>query len=326
MNVRDFAAATQGKVAVMKNVILPEVDAPLTALSKVFTHQSYFDSTLLQRALLTQNPGEPIVASTREENQIPGYAVALSPSSQTPVAVQFMGGSGQISPSAIQIIRPGDVVWPMGQKGKAFSGIRWGLPFGWLGGGAATLLIFPTADASVVWGGAPEVIFHRSRFSIRQPSDLTAAGSYNNAPKNWPMRFPWPQAQRGASSLPQQGQPQISIAEPTKVVMRLRTGTAAGGSFSAAKMRIVIQGSNDLDLDSTGALVNTFPAFVDITWPTFTNLGTSGNLARTEPTLEFAAGPLVRLAADDGGALLVDASGSAALNGLYVDVVRYGKL
>ena len=44
----------------------------------------------------------------------------------------------------------------------AFEGFDYGLPFGWLGGGAATLVVFKTRDADVYWPGNPEIIYTKS--------------------------------------------------------------------------------------------------------------------------------------------------------------------
>ncbi len=329
MRMSEFSRSALGQAE--RNVkpvfaMVPGIDAPMQTISKIFDFQSYFDSTLLQKALLEQSPNEAIVASTMDEAQISGYALGLSPASQTPVAVQFKVGSGQQSSSAPQILRPGDIIRPMGEKGKAFSGFKWGLPFGWLGGGSATLVVFPNAEADAKWLGGAEVIFHRARFAIKQPADLTLAGSFNNAPKNWPMRFPWSQALQSSGSIVQQSHPAIAIVEPTRVMLALRgiTTVAAG---AGARVRAIFQGSNDLGLDSAGDPVLTTPVFEEYTFPEFSSIGTSGNMATQNPALVFKDGVIARIAADDGGMLFVDNSTVAAtLTDGFVDVVRYGRL
>jgi hypothetical protein len=330
VNYRDFSNAVAGVGASASaksfaRVAIPGIDSPVQLKSKIFTFQSYFDSTLLQQALLEQNQNEPIVRSTLEESQISGYGLGLLPSSQTPIAVQFMAGSGQASASATQILRPGDVIWPMGEQGKAFSGFRWGLPFGWLGGGMASIVVLPTARAKVDWAADAEVIYHRARYEIKQAADLTLAGTYNNAAKNWPMRFPWTQALRDASSISQSSKPSISIARPTRVLLVLRgvTTIAAG---AGARLRVIMQATNDVGLDSAGAAVLTTPMFDEISFPEWSSLGTSGNLATQNPGVMYE-GLLARVAADDGGVLFLDVSSVAAtLTGGFVDCVRYGKL
>lgn len=297
-----------------------DVRSPAAQVSALFDFQSYFDSTLLAAAILTQAPNEAIVNSTLTESQVRGYAIGLHPSSQTPVAVEFLGAD-RFGSGGPYILTPGQIIRPLGND-HPFRGIRWGLPYGWLGGGLATLIIFTSPETEVGWAANTEVIFHRARYEIKQPAQLTAAGSFNNAPKNWPLRFPWPQALRGASSFPQKGQPIISIANPTRIIMGLTGLTTLA---VATTMRMVWQGSNDLSLNSAGAIVTTPVHFKDINWPPWTSLGTSGNLSAQRPILQFAD-EHARLAADDGGVLFIDASGAETLSGGYVDVVRYGTL
>lgn len=304
----------------------PEVGGAAIQLSQNFAFQSYFDSTLLSKALQSQPPNQPIVPAASaalaaaQSPQISGYGLGLHPSSQAPIAVQFKAGS-RGSTSSVYTMKPGEVIWPFG--GDPFSGFKYGLPFGWLGGGTATLVVLLSSNADVKWHGNPELIFHRARFAIKQPTDLTSGGSFNNAPKNWPMRFPWTQALQGSNSIPQQGNAQLAIVEPTKVIMALRTATAALANPS--DMRVLFQGTNDLGLDSTDAVVLTNPLFETYTWPSYANSGTSGNLVSPDPIIVSAQG-IARLAADDGGVLMLDLTGSAGLTGLFVDVCRYGRL
>src|SRR5260221_7507391 len=162
-SLREYNAVARSEASPQTRSILPETSAPVQQISRLFLYQSYFDSTLLQNAILEQTRNSPIVESTVQENQIPGYAIGLHPSSQTPVAIQFKLGAQPSSSQAI-VLKPGQVVrphgLPRGMNSGAFSGFRWGLPFGWLGGGVATLLVFSTPDADVSWPGTPEVIFH----------------------------------------------------------------------------------------------------------------------------------------------------------------------
>ncbi len=311
----------------INKALIPETSAPVQVISKVFTFQSYFDSTLLSKALLAQPQGQAIVPSTMAPVQMPGYAVGLAPSSQTPVAVQFQTG-GQSGNSQAMILTPGQIVRPHGMRSGgrsgSFSGFNWGLPYGWLGGGHASLVVFSTPDASINWaGGNSEVIFHRARYPIKQPSDLTGAGSFNNAPKNWPMRFPWSQALKGSNSVSQQGKASLSVVDPTRTLLVLRGLTTLA---TAASMRIAMQATNEVGLDSAGDVsLTTLPLFEDVTWPTWTSFGTSGNMATQVPAIMYT-GILARVAADDGGVVFIDLSGTAALTGLFVDVVRYGRL
>lgn len=314
-----FEQAARGERSPEVRPLIADSNSPVQQISKVFRFQSYFDSTLLERAILAQKRNEPIVQSTFEEVQIPGYAIGLAPWSQTVVAMQFKVG-GQATSSQPVILKPGQVVrphgLPRGMTSGSFSGFAWGIPFGWLGGGLATIFVFQTPDADVNWPGDSEVIFHRTRMIVKAP-----ASAPTNAPKNWPLRFPWTQASQGTNSVPQQGQPAAAIAQPTQVLMRLRLTTLA----APATMRIIVHESNDFDLDSAGAVIATPSGFIDFTWPSFAAAGIgAGNLITHYPMFELPT-PLARLAADDGGLALVDLSGGS-LADAYVDFVRYGRL
>ncbi len=287
-----FSALARGLSVVEKHSNLPDTSAPGVAVTALFPFQSYFDDTLLEKALLLQSQNEPIVDSTAREEQISGYSVGLHPSSQTPVAFLPLVGGQPGSPQAV-ILKPGQIYRPHGRPGSKpgnFSGFRWGLPFGWLGGGVATLYVFPSADADVAWPGDAEVIFHRQRMKIIAPAAVIA----QNAFKNWPMRFPWTQALRGSSSVSQKGAAIVSISRPTRVMMSLRLNVLA----AAAEMRMILQGSNDFDLDSAGAVILTTPRFDTYVWGTYTASGGAGNLGAVNyPAIEYN-GPLFRLAGD----------------------------
>lgn len=335
MNYADFAATARSqKPSNNLSPLVPETNAPAQQITRQFQFQSYFDSALLERALLTQDPNQSIVQSTLKPEQIPGYALGLAPWSQTPVAVQFTVG-GQATSSGALLLKPGEIIRPFGLppgvKTGAFTGFNWGLPFGWLGGGIATLLVFQTPDSDVAWPGIPELIFHRQRMRIYAPGDAPA-----NAPLNWPLRFPWVQALRGAApSVSQQGQPALAV-EPTKVRMSLRLDALA----SASDMRIEVQGSNDFDLDPAGTPFLTPVRFKDMTWGTYASsasFGVIGNLASAFP-VQFMPDELVRLSTCDGfdslntpnvgGFALIDLSGnlSGGEDPVFVDICRYGRL
>jgi hypothetical protein len=316
------SAAANGGAAASSGVIsaMPEISAPVSQISRQFLFQSYFDDTLLEKALLEQSANEPIVQSTSKEEQIPGYAIGLHPSSQTPVAIEFRVG-GQPSSSHAITLKPGQIVRPHGQpRGGGpgqFSGFRWGLPFGWLGGGMAHLLVFQTSDSDVLWPGNPEVIFHRTRMQILDPAALPAT----RAPINWPMRFPWINAVRGATSINQRGQPNIGIV-PTRVLMTLRLDTLA----APADMRLAFQGTNDFGLDAAGVIIPAETVGFHHTWGTWAPpAGGAGNLATTFQ-VDFLAERGMRLAADDGGVALIDMSVGGDLIDAFVDVVRFGTL
>ncbi len=310
-----------GPSVAVPHKILPDTNSPGVALSAIFRYQSYYDSTLQEKALLIQSTNQPIIDSTRKQEGLGGYCVGLHPSSQTPIAIQFDVGGSSASNNAV-ILRPGQIYRPHGKPkaGEAgnFSSFSWGLPFGWLGGGMATLYVFASADADVAWPGNAEVLFHRQRMQIYAPGSAPA-----DALKNWPLRFPWSQAVRGASSIPQKGVAQVAISDPTRILMSLRLGALA----AANDVRLLLQSSNDFDVDSLGATVATGPRFQDMTWGTYAASGAGGNLAVNYPVQEVT-GPIARLAADDGGLCMVDITGglSGGAEPIYVDIARYGRI
>lgn len=318
-SLASFAAqARGGKPSVVEHTILPDTDSPGVAMTQLFAYQSYYDDTLLEKALLVQSQNEPIVGSTLLKSNVGGYAFGLHPSSQAPVAIRPIVGGQGASPQAI-ILKPGQVYRPHGRPGGRpghFSGFEWGLPFGWLGGGVCTLYVFPSPDADVAWTGDAEVLYHRARHVIVSPGTLPA-----NAPKNWPLRFPWTQAVRAAGSISQKGAAIVSISNPTRILMSLRLPSLA----SADTMRMLIHESNDMDLDSAGAVIAGLARFIEYTWGTYTAGGGAGNLSTQYPVVEITGGPVVRMAADDGGITLVDMS-AGSLTGAYVDIARYGRL
>jgi hypothetical protein len=317
LTLLNFAAQARGRSSVVEHTILPDTDSPGVALTEKFEFQSYFDDTLLSTALLLQSQNEPIVGSTLKKANVGGYAFGLHPSSQAPVAVRPLVGGQGASPQAI-ILKPGQIYRPKGRPGGKpghFSGFDWGLPFGWLGGGVCTLYVFPSPDADVAWPGDPELLFHRQRVKI-----VNAAGLPANAPKNWPLRFPWTQAIRGASSISQKGAAIISISNPTRIELSLRVASLA----VANEIRFVIHESNDFDLDSVGAVIATLARFREYTFGTYAAAGGVGNLSIQYPVDEILGGPLNRLAADDGGIVIQDITGG--LVDQYVDICRYGRI
>lgn len=314
----DKAARGEAQIS-HKPLVAERSGAPPTEIPRKFPYQSYFDSSLLDRAILASSAIEQIITSTRSVEDLGGHAIGLHPASETPVVVQLKTSAMSFTGAPI-LLKPGQIITPAGlppgeRQGGGFIGFTWGLPFGWLGGGLARLVVFHTLEAQAFWTGNPEVIFHRVRIPIYQPSRLDS-GDINNARNNWPSRFPWTQAPAG-----QGGVGTIGV-EPTRVLMALR-----GISPLAAPvdMRLIYQGTNEFARSSTDAAVLTTPLYEDITWPSWTATGTSGNLATQNPVLVLNSA-IARLGADDGGIAAVDLSGSSALNNGYIDVVRYGRL
>lgn len=298
------------------------VDGNAIQISKTFTWQSYFDSTLLQNAVLSQPANTTIVSPV--ENQFPGYAIGLHPSSQTAISV-IVKGFGTTGNSSIYTLVPGQIITPFG--GNKFRSFRWGLPFGWLGGGMANLLVLQNPYEPEMFSARPEIPYHRARFQVLQPATLLATGGTNNAPLNWPGRFPWINAAISISGqvVPQAGNPSVS-PEPTRILMTLR-GVAS--LATPTPMRAIIQASDEFGLDAggvAGATTLTNSPFQEIVWPAWNSIGTNGNLAAQNPVLEFdTTSPLVRLAADSAGVVFVDDSGAGVLANAFVDVVRYGR-
>lgn len=313
-----------------------EADAPAFEVSNVFSYQSYFDSTLLETAILRQPPNETIVPSTRSKPiQVGGYAIGLLPSSETPVAITLDTGAQQ-GASPTYHLKPGEMLRPHGRpKGIGhpgqFSGFRWGLPFGWLGGGSATLIVFRTADAVVNWQDHNEVAFHRIRLPIFDPTLLPATPN-----PNWPERFPWPYAQFGAASLTQRGQPNLAL-HPTRTLMRL-TLAAPGTLAAPSTMRVFFRGADVLaaipNASFTGTtLDDTDVAFTDYTWGSYTALAGAPAPYSVASETDILTGQLERIACNGGltasstitGAVVLGAI-DAALIGSFCDFVRYGRL
>ncbi len=296
-----------------------ESDAPAFELTGLFTFQSYFDDTLAETAILAQPSNEPIVPSTLSDPiQVSGYGIGLHPSSECPVAVRFQTGAQQ-GASPTYRLKPGQVIRPHGSMGGqpgSFSGLQWGLPFGWLGGGSATLVVLRTPDAEVFWTDGPEIIFHRIRLEIVAPGNVPAAA---NVPLNWPKRFPWPNATFGANAILQSGQPALAVT-PTRTAMRLRLDVLA----APATMRVLFCGTNDFAQDSAGAVSLADVAAAEVTWGTWDQAGVA--TLTTQYQTQMLTGQFERFAADNGGVVLFESSGAGALDTNYVDIVRYGRL
>lgn len=335
-NLSAFHGAALGQASAQGQTnVLPDTDSPVVTLTRLYTYQSYFDSTLLEKALLQQNPQDPIATTTKEDLQLTGYGIGLHPSSETPVAVQLRTG-GKSATSSPLVLKPGMVYFPSGtQKGYGFSGFTFGLPFGWLGGGMVTLTIYQMPSSKSAYDTNSEVIFHRTRMKVYQPANLVAAppgaGQISEAPYNWPLRFPWTQAQRGisaTSAVSQRGQSTFGVVKPSKVIMVLRGLTTLA---APATMRLIFQATDDFSRDVNNAVTLTNPVSVDVTWPAFTSVGAAGNLAVQNPNIlltdtnSATVSAAVRLAANDGGVVCVDTSGGALAN-CFVDFVRYGQL
>lgn len=312
------------------------VKAPGYEVSAVFSLQSYFDDTLMERALFRQAPNQSIVASTLPDEpiQVAGYGLALHPSSETPVAVQFETGAQQ-GRSQTYHLKPGQLIRPQGEKpGQPgfFTGFTWGLPFGWLGGGSATLVVLRSPDAHVEWAtDHNEVVFHRIRLPIWDPADpeFPVAGGAYNGPINWPTRFPWPFAQFGANSLTQRGQPSLAVV-PTTTEMSLRLATvtvAAAPADGTMRMYFVgadIWASSGPNAASKATISLADVRAVDEIWGTWAQqAGAPAPFNSAFPTQSLTGAP-AKYAANAGAVLL--SSLDPQLQDAFVDITRFGRL
>lgn len=316
----------------VKAIVLPDSKSAANQITKTFDYQSYCDTTLLEKAVLQQAPNNPIIQSTFEQQQLNGRAIGNHPDSQAPVAVVF-SGDGRQSGSAVHIIPPGCIVSPAGSSQNdysAFQSFGWGLPFGWLGGGTVTIAVFQTSESWASWNPRPQVLFHRFTAQIYAPTGLPVAASLTGSwPRNWPMRFPSLLTRRGtAPTVNQGGAPQIAISEPGQVVLRLRTTVG-----SPSQMKAFFYHTTDFS-DELSAQPNPIPLdSVEFTVPARTPYALTADY--TEWTTFNAPEILSRLGCDGNGRInntaslvagVAFVSDDPALQGQYVDVLRYGYL
>jgi len=298
----------------------PVGEAPLLR-SNVFAFQSEIDPIYLEYGIHEQKAGQPIVLP--QQGQDSGYGLALAPWSETPIAVRFRS-SGQSVGSSVFILRPGDVVFP--SRSRPFSGFEWGLPFGWLGGGLASIAILPSPETDIGWGGVRrELLFQRFQTSILAAASLVNDAAMTGALKyNWPLRFPFVQQRRedATATYDQSGTPTLAV-EPTRTQLILHATN--GALANPATMRALIVRPKETTPAATYALYETIAQ--DITWEQWAQVGSPSNYLQLQQ-VEFSSGPLVSLGGDNtgvSGLILVGDSG-ALLAGLKVDVLRYGKL
>jgi hypothetical protein len=276
-----------------------EASGPIAIKITDFTFQSFFDNTQQLQAILTQPQGQLIVASTVNDISLPGYGVGLHPDSMTPVAVQFKTNVS-VPDTSTYFLTPGQTIWP---HDFPFSGFRYGLPFGWLGGSTAHVLIFKTPDAKALWPQVKtEVAFHRFRIQIQ------ADGASPTFQSSLPLRFPSPNVFRynaGSPSSPynQGGTPVMNVT-PTRTVLKLRVSNLA----APADIRWLVQSPQYFSTSETVADQFTFPSVA--------------GSAAYYPTVEFEM-PTVLYGGNDSKIAVMDASGGT-LAGQYIDVVRYG--
>lgn len=289
-----------------------------------FAFQSFFDTTQLEQAILVQPQNEPIVPSTLVSVPTSGFGLGLHPDSQTPVAVKFKSGPG-VSDSQAQILVPGQIVYPHGCA--PFSGFDIGLPFGWLGGGMAQVVIMKTSEAVSWWAPGAEVVIQRQRVVIQ------ADGAAPSFRYGLPTGFPWKNALRyntttPTAPFPQGGQAAI-YATPTRTELKLRLTTLAAD----ARVIMIVSNSQLFDESGTAPTLTNEEEAVPILFPAiigaFGYMPTAGFSFPVTGAQLAAAGqgshsPGVLLAGDDATFCILNESGNAALTGAGVDIVRYG--
>jgi hypothetical protein len=217
------------------------------------------------RSISDQKMNEAVVAATRQVAHSSGYHLGLHPCSEVPVAVKFTG-RGE---TAAVILKPGETISP-----GAFDGFEWGLPFGWLGGGHALLYVVHRENSRIEWPAIQrEVVIQRVALPV-------GALTYDEA--NWPSRFPWPNAKRGANAIPQSAKSILSI-QPTRVFARYN------GTVGAADLVIGLTFTSD-DLFGTDGVYATitFPAnhvrpIVELPATVLALLGDSTKLTLSDP-------------------------------------------
>jgi hypothetical protein len=290
-----------------------------------FPWQSFFDTTQLGQAIAVQPQNEPIVPSTKVAVPTPGFGLGLHPDSQVPVAVKFKSSAG-VSDSQVTVLTPGQIVYPHGCA--PFSGFDVGLPFGWLGGGSAQLVIMKTPEAAVWWAPGAEVVIQRQRVLIQ------ADGAAPTFSLGLPTGFPWKNALRynpvdPTSPFPQGGQAVIS-AVPTRTELKLRLTTLAANAL----VLMIVSNSQAFDTSqgSPATLSNEeevvpilFPAIVGA-FAYFSTVGFDFPITGAQLAAAGQGGhsPGVLLAGDDATFAFMNESGNAALTGAFIDVARYG--
>lgn len=301
----------------------------------IFAQQSFFDNALLELAVLDQGVGNFIAKNTVQQVDVAGYGVALHPTSETPVAVEFQR-AGQQGSTATVILKPGQILFPFGRsKEDRFQGLKWGLPYGWLGGGLAHLVIITSPEVVLDWPKAnDEVIFHRQRVPVYPlATDFAAISALyadGSGPRNWPTRFPARTTRRlgtAIARIDQSGQPSIRV-QPTRTALQLRLSAVAASGIT----RFVFLAPEAL-INAAPAAVPTESSVFDVTWGVTALVGAGLTLPAQFMVQEFTGGPLVTLGIEQPamtGVVVFSDGASAALNAgagnVFIDIVRYGKI
>lgn len=316
---RDDSSISAGNATHARAVdkIVPEgLRGASSAIVYDFAYMSTLNTTNLQAALtfqpLSQNGINPVNAQKSDQA---GVGFALAPWSETPVAIQPTqtgrgGGSGQSL-----LLKPGQVHFP----GADFCGFTWGLPFGWLGGGLAHLIVIKERGGNAFWTDDPEVIFHRVTLPIYATTDNPAV-----LMPNMPLRFPWQfangQRVSGVAAFP--GAPRVNVI-PTKTIFRLRQ---AANTVGGATTRLLFVETDQFDGNGQGTYFANTASWVDLYWQVYAATGfqVNGTALSEYPTQTMTADTL-RLGGD-ACALAIVSLDAAIPNTSFMDVIRYGKL
>lgn len=314
-----MTSADKNKVIDISNKV--RLDPP-GQVQNVFRYGSYCDSALYEYGIIAQSKST-LIQNPVISQQVRGWSVGLAPWSETPLAIQFLVGvntddkkDGQRSTGVPQIVRPGEIIRPVGLRG-CFSGIQYNLPFGWLGGGATSLMVFKTPDSVIDWNTArKEVMFHQFRIPLVAS---TASAPVPALRKNWPLRFPWANAFSGTKKIPVNGNQVINVS-PTRTVFRLRNDNL----ISDLTVRLVLRDITDLDVGSDGLTTG-----ADLTYTEFTfKANPLGFPGAGFPTFAMDMTQIGSIFGSQVGgiSLVTDAASLAAQPGgaVEIDVCRYG--
>jgi hypothetical protein len=305
----------------------------IVTLTELFPMQSYFDSTLRHLAVVDQGVGQQISQATVKPQDTAGYGLALHPSSETPVAVKFQK-LGMTGATLTVVLKPGQILYPFGRDRAArFEGFSWGVPFGWLGGGLATLFVLTSPDVELNWPkDDAEVIVQRQRMKIYPHTTAWAdvvADTSSSLMQNWPTRFPALTTRRGGNggvTIDASGRPSIRV-QPTRTMFMLRTKTLA----APATIRFFVVAPEAFE-NAASAVPPVLAAYEELTWGTTANVGGAG-VPDQYMVQEVVGGPLITLGCErsvPNGVIAMVTAANANLEPVgdvvYLDVVRYGKI
>lgn len=293
---------------------MADSDSPIEMITRSIAFQSGF-STKAQYQNLPVQQGAEINLNAVGQGQShitkAGYGLALAPWSESPVAVQFLSGSA--STSAVQVLSPGQIVWPFKTKEStsAFSGFLVGAPIGWLGGGNVCLYVIKSPEADIRWDvrGPKELLIQRIRLQVYEFVD----GEITPGLYNWPLQF------NQGTTVSETGQTIVGspslFVNPTNVLIRIRSATVVGTETFQA----IVQDDTILDTDTDGLSITSGKSVTE-----FYSTPPYNILSGAYPLVVLTGGPLNRVG---GRNCRVDfVSTSPHLIGKYFDIERWGTL